>query len=1643
MSSYYNKVRGTLNVGELAQSSDIHLIQDSIQTAIKSLIVDMFGPGYILGENETDLSLIPTPVHNDQFNTNFNESNNWISFYERYFRQGLYIDKSAIESVKVQMMNNSNLTVTVYAEIRDTDFNFIQEANAVLEPSGSIDNEVNFSEIEFNFNLTHMPVGHYYFVIKPVDIFIADLSINGDENEYDNISPDMFQIRYDRGGNYNQALEASYNGSEYLEARKLEDAMTTNDNGDLYIEDNNFDLYFEEVFSSGITYLVTPGAAVVLGEKVYPLDTHIVINGPSTEGNRTDLVTLTQDGKLNVIKGKIWTGVPQYPEDDSGFKIAYITSYQSTSSQWVCPNCGYINKINMGNCTLCGTTVNEKIPLVEQADDNGITRHRDVLERIRRLEKKIDYQMEYNSPTRIKYMCTLDPIIAQNNDRRKTNDVDLEGTYGTSIIKNENGENVAVPNTGSKVIQKAWSFIKRNYSQSYTKTTKYNAQMTAWDLDIPYTKPKTLSDDDYYRIRIINPNKHSSTSTSKTTIDSSGTSKTTTTTVTNLGVEGVEVTLTLKSGTNTIMSKTYKTNSKGWIKFNMYSWLNKEGNATGGLSAGKYTMYAKYGSSKTIKNTITVHAGNFNAGTPKETTIQIPIETSENRQKTYSVSSDVIAGDDSFGKSNVTLNVDTGEVKLAKVKNSDDKYISTTPLKDSKTFSTSTQSYKVNNNTKSLTSEYPVLNLTFDRDCYVRSLTPYIDTFENMSHFKIILFRNDEVFNLTKTTRVSYQKKFKDDPTFPNIYESEWIALKDISKTSNGKKILKKYQKFTINQEIPAGTYSLLVCGKLEQGKSEGAIYIKEYNTMEKTNEYGVSTKCLGSCNPSVIYLETNNITSRSWDLVIEKRNDVYKESGTLISKPISEDFAGNIEAVTVSKNTSIPSGCSLKIYVSNNGGQDYINADSGHVTFNGVGNIFRWKAVLYSNGTHTPVLKFNADRGYGIRFNIATKENYVAYEDYQRCLETPLMDANFITSRNIMNENLTRNFSEWEFARIWAEAEEAQTDIDICISYAKDTLISSSWHKDAWSRSIFFSQIFANLTLEDFERISVDYDNYEGNLERDEYNYRFKYQTDYNYNWSADSSMIIASGEDAGNINYEDVDISNFQWLPADTTIPYTYYGNEQTTGEGQELYAGMHIQNAPYGGVTYVPDIENDGVSYYNSEYDETYDERAIIVGVRFDDGFNFTDNYTGMNIWLYCELKGEDRPTNEDGKQYLPAGTLEAVVSLNPYGLIDEEDASYGKAYPIGKDLVSGEFTKVSLPIVEDIYALNSIYSIGIRVKDIEIERDEETGKEKTTTLRAKTDENDIIGIVDIGMSGNNIRQYIQGVQLANWKKTANAQNSKLFFQYKASSYLIQYDLYGKTAKAYKYTDGYPYTTLTPHNSTVNSVIIKDDTIATKMTLSNGTIQNPDYRGFWDCTAVFEMNPSDTGILYAINANSSINLTPYDLIAVQYYVEEVFNTSSASADTYKTTGNTDVNEYTTVGGTSGYRTTMGQFGKGEIYIKLYDEKFDFENGKPRGNCIASMPLPAWGRVQTRSNVVNKKVTAWYKKRNNGNVKAIVVERQNPEKATLYKVKLHLERITFYNPDSMPALGPQLQMRIYPNNIDNLTNTKIRKFGVIYRIS
>ncbi len=565
MSSYYDVHQGTLEVAQLAQSSDIMTIQSHVQDAIKSLIVDMFGPGYILESTEDALKLTATPIHSDQQNLNYDSDNSWISFYERYFRQGIHIEKSSIETIKVQMINNSKFTVMVHAEILDDDLTSKGVSNVQLEPTTD---ENEYTNVNFDFNIDHLPLGDYYFVLKPVDISSVELTKNNNET----ITPDDFKIRYDRGGNYTEGLEVSYNGIDYLEARRLEDQYDDIEDAMVVMHDTNFDLYFDHVFSSSNTYLISGGTAVVNGEKVNPMDTHVSIGGPSTLGNRIDLVYLDEGGKLNVKEGNIFPDDKptdeHYPTTDSGLKIAYITTYQTSVTQWTCGECGHINDGNIGVCEECGNIIGStQIPLVEQNDDDGVTRQRDVMERLRRLENKMEYHAEYNTPTRVKWTCEVDPII------KKADSNDTEGTYGMSTSTNSNGETVIGPDSDVKSVDKKWSLIQRTYHADTKVTKTQNATLTTWDLHISATKPKKLTTDDYFAASIVSKaNK-------------------------KLGISGLSVKLTLKKGKKTYTSVTKKTNSKGMVYLNIYG--------VKGIKAGSYTMYTTYGST-TLKNTIKV-----------------------------------------------------------------------------------------------------------------------------------------------------------------------------------------------------------------------------------------------------------------------------------------------------------------------------------------------------------------------------------------------------------------------------------------------------------------------------------------------------------------------------------------------------------------------------------------------------------------------------------------------------------------------------------------------------------------------------------------------------------------------------------------------------------------------------------------------------------------------------------------------------------------------------------------------------------------------------------------------------------------------------------------------------------------------------
>ncbi|MBO5476305.1 MAG: hypothetical protein J6A15_00940 [Clostridia bacterium] len=1677
MASYYTPIQGTLDTGKTARSSDIHLIQSGIQDAISKALIDITGTGVILGESEDALKLEPTTQKIDQSNPFFDEENAGVSFYEIYLRQPIDIEKSSIETVRLQMLNNSNISVTIYGEIRDADLDLVQETNTILNPTD--DNE--YADIDFHFNLNHLPLGRYYFVLRPVDVSAVDLTINGDESIYDTLRPEMFLVKYDNEGNYSKAqeeiewnsentdgLEASYDGNEFLEARYLEELRVTDDSGNVVIADHNFDLYFEEIFSSGNTYLINNGAAIVLGEKVYPLDTHVTIDGPSTHGDRTDLVILTADGQLHVIKGTVYTGEKFYPTDNTGLKIAYITTYQYGLSD------AEKEKLLNGETV---DIVNKKVPSIEQNDENEMTRRRDILERIRRLEKKINYQFTNNSPTRIKYNCEVDPILA-NNGVDSDALVRGEGTYGMGNGTASNGDNaVVIGNTQTY----SWSIIENGYNYNYTTSSVVTGSLEVHDVHMPKSKPKNIQSYMKCQIALTAPGYGK-----KTTNNPKGKG----------GVPYAKIKITIKKNSTNVATYNIKTNNNG--EYALSLWNIKK------LKEGTYKIYAQY-NGKTAKSTMKVYADNhsFSNIKDKSHSVDVQVKTATAAQSSQTIPSGTFSGNDSFYLDRTTINTDKGVVGVQRI-GDNGSYQKNKLLRDRKVFSSSDIIYKLKSDKVALTSEYPVLNFTIPSDTYIKSITPYISGFKNIDKFGILIFKNDFVFDADKNSRKVIQKKInKFDPIFTTVYDSGWKSLSDLKKQSDGYKALKQQVKFDINKDFDKGTYSLVVYGHIKSGNSEGAIKIKEYVTRDYKKEYGIATKCTGGSKLSVINMDKNNLTNRSWDVLIEQRPYKYYNSGVIISKPI--DTVRNIRACTMKSNIKTPNGCSANVYVSNNGGTSWTSINSGHVKFDGDGFSFRWKIEMTTNSETTPQLIYNEAWKYAISFNLAETATYVEYEDYQRCYETPLLNANAITRTFVANDLIEHRFSEWEFARLFIEDEELKSKIDILVSYADNAYSSVGTDKSKWDSNIFFSQVFADLTLEDFSRESVDYDNYDGNVEYDEYNYRFKMESENIIHSTGGNALAspdvyykntITSPYKYGDIAASDDDgiplnniYQNFLYEFKDTT--YSYVDND---GDSKNRYAGMHITDGPVWNATL-------------KTSNPSYEPEDVIIGVSFIDTLDIDENITYVTLGIKPIIETTKRKTdtthyrttsitNEDGEtieveQYVfPPNTFDIVVSPNKHGEVDDNDAFAGKSYTINKELVItkdpttdtiiSDYNEVTVNFIDDLdgFSASGIGSIGIRVKD-------------TDSLL----EGEGIGLGRIITGSYNRRPYVPYMYTGKWdrlswqkigntscqayamytlgrKDAYDTQYKRVFYpitNYDKNAYknTITFDSSGSITAKYENSSGSEIASvnLTNTNEKINldnklyiwsndntsksvnkkfsnteattniksTIIRRGHEISTIIQPKNTNAKSTYVTNDSGNQTLFYFPKDVTGELFKIETD--IPYTIYDLIDIEYYVFTTFVSGETTTNNLTNVNSYDGNTY----------TTHGAFSKGDIYINFYDTR-DTQNAEP----VERFALPAWGRIQTTSHVKNKVVHSWFKKHSAAvTIKAITISRENPRKNEVGKTSvkpedlfLMLNNILLFNADMQAALGPQMQMRIYPNTMDNLSNTKIRKVGCIYRI-
>lgn len=470
MSSYYKKHYGDLYPGHIAKSSDINMIQQNIEDAIKNAVKDLTeGESWILGTNDqTDKdAFILTPEtkrdgrYIDQMNLAEGDDIEILSFRETSYRQPIKLSRSSVYSVIVKLQNKSEVDVNVIFELRDQEGNLIPNMHTILNlPKETIEP----TEFEIVFDLEHYATAHG---IEPEQLEDGNTQLvqtNTDEEssgEGEDHSDEQKLENFTTGASivylFVEALNKSkfksfdVNSSQWVDGTDPTFGIVANKNseyGQLLEEStgNEFtklsepkDLYFKEVYANSPTYKCNFGQAVIGGEKVVLADTHISVGGASTEGNVLSYIYMDKDGHLNYKNTDPFTDdeIPETESIGDHLHIANIVTYMNDTED----------------------------PVIYQSDEERLYRPRSHHERIRRLEKRLNYTQDIAIPSRLKYTLSgedwldpnpgtdltyqyYNPVAAKDLDNLNKNQYFITtDENGNFIIKMSKGEAFSIPIT--------------------------------------------------------------------------------------------------------------------------------------------------------------------------------------------------------------------------------------------------------------------------------------------------------------------------------------------------------------------------------------------------------------------------------------------------------------------------------------------------------------------------------------------------------------------------------------------------------------------------------------------------------------------------------------------------------------------------------------------------------------------------------------------------------------------------------------------------------------------------------------------------------------------------------------------------------------------------------------------------------------------------------------------------------------------------------------------------------------------------------------------------------------------------------------------------------------------------------------------
>lgn len=496
-----------------------------------------------------------------------------------------------------------------------------------------------------------------------------------------------------------------------------------------------------------------------------------------------------------------------------------------------------------------------------------------------------------------------------------------------------------------------------------------------------------------------------------------------------------------------------------------------------------------------------------------------------------------------YEKKRITLKNDTDTGVIVASNKKEAKLTEFNPWDDSKSNRPSsskvkpiTRSYTVvsgKNGSRDYASEYPAMTLYTD-GCHLKKLQIPIHKFKNCDGMQFFLWKRQGPNNKKNTV---WLKK-------PRIFKSKVQSLKN-AKKKKGYQILEDGIMLDFGKKglkLKKGQYVLVCLPIVKSGK--GTVYVDTY---KPKNSKDFCIRYYGASNASHFLLKDRYQEVWYNPAKAQMMDTNYDTEGELESSVIKWENEEPIKSIKPSMNITTPDHTKAALYADVGGGWKKLKLnEENDMTGSGSGETFKWKLVMKGNSKETPTIKYSKKKKYAINFEITRSapqtQNQEAFNtlDKNLCLTSKLIDANNILRQYLgdMNFALTDSkFSNYEFARIWAQDESKdKLNIDIFgsdyLAEVKQGTDSQTYTNvtDKDGNQLYYpvySFHYVDVKLEDIPRISTDYSNYDPTLEDDEYNLRFKLDTENSYN-DSDIRIIDPNGFELAKKEYAVDDNTN-----------------------------------------------------------------------------------------------------------------------------------------------------------------------------------------------------------------------------------------------------------------------------------------------------------------------------------------------------------------------------------------------------------------------------------------------------------------------------------------------------------------------------------